>query len=124
MFQAITTIAALATNPAVQLGGAALFALAAILAAYAIRTQPKAADVAQDLADISEEIEPWVIEAENRFLLPREKYRAVLDQAQAWLKEQGITGRRGRFIQKHLPALIELTVKKVDPKPQAPAKAA
>lgn len=114
--ETISTLWAIATNPAVQLGAAALFALALALAGYAIRTQPKVADVAQDLADLSEEIEPWVREAERAILRGEDRYSAVFDKAQAWLAEQGITGRRGRLILKYLPGIIEATVKKVDPK--------
>lgn len=115
----ISTLWAVATNPAVQLGAAALFALALALAGYAIKTQPKAADVAQDLADLSEELEPWAIEAERAFLQGSARYSSVFDQAQAWLKAQGITGRRGRLIQKYLPALIEVAAKKADHKKAA-----
>lgn len=108
----INTIWQLATNPLVQIGGAALFTLALVLAAYAIRTQPKAADVAQDVADLSEELEPWVLEFERTILRGEARYSAVMDRAQAWMKAQGIEGRRGRLIEKHLPLLIEVAVKK------------
>jgi hypothetical protein len=119
--ETIQTLWAIATNPMVQLGGTALLALALMLLSYAIRTQPKVTDVAQDLADLSEEIEPWVIEAEKTFMRGEARYSAVVNKAQAWLKEQGITGRRGRVVQKYLPALIEVAVKKADPKPVAKA---
>lgn len=108
----VTTIIALLNNPLIQLGGGALLALFLALAGYLVRTQPKAKDVAQDLADLTEEIEPWAKEAEKLLLSGEAKYSRVLDQAQAWLKENGITGRRGRLLQKYLPALIEIGAKK------------
>lgn len=110
--ETLQTLWAIATNPVVQLGGAALLALALALAGYAIKTQPKAADVAQDLADLTEEIEPWVLQVEKTLLRGEAKYSAVLDRAEAWLSAQGITGRRGRLIQKYLPAIIEVAAKK------------
>lgn len=111
--ETIKTIYEVASNPLVQVGGAALLTLALALAGYAIKTQPKAADVAQDVADLSEELEPWVIELEKTLLRGELKYSAVLNKAQAWMLEQGITGRRGRIIKKYLPLLIESTVTKV-----------
>lgn len=119
--ETITTILGLVNNPLVQLGGAALLGLALTLAAYAIHTQPKVADVAQDLADLAEEVEPWVVQLEKSLLRGEAKYSAVLDRAEAWLLTQGITGRRGRVVQKYLPALIEVAVKKAraDQKPAA-----
>lgn len=119
----ITTIVNLLGNPLVKIGAPLLLTLALALAAYAIKTQPKVADVAQDLADLAEEVEPWVIWAEDNFKAGDHKYSAVLDKAEAWMKSSGITGQRGRVVKKYLPALIEAAVKKVDPK-LAPKKAA
>lgn len=121
--ETVTTVLALLNNPFVQIGGTALFALALALLSYAIRTQPTVRDVAQDLADLSEEVEVWVREIEGRLLPGHMKYTFVLDRAQAWLAAQGITGRRGRVILKYLPGIIEVIVKGVDPK-LAPKKAA
>lgn len=123
MIETVTTVVEIATNPLVQLGAGALFALGLALFAYAIRTRPRVRDVAQDLADLEAEIEPWVIQAEKQLLGGEAKYSRVLDQAEDWLRQQGITGRRGRLIKKYLPMLIETAVKKVDPKPKLPAKA-
>lgn len=111
--ETIMTIWTIVTNPAVQLGMAALGTLALALAGYAVKTQPKVKDVAQDLADLSEEIEPWVRDAEKLLLSGDQKYSKVLDQAQEWLKLNGVVGTRGRLVQKHLPALIEVAVKSV-----------
>lgn len=119
----LTTVISLINNPFVQIGSAAAFALLLALVGYFIRTEPKVAGVAQDLADLSEEVEVWVRQAEAGGLPGVTKYAIVLDRAQSWLAANGVTGRRGRLIQKYLPALIEATVKKVDPK-LAPRKAA
>lgn len=111
--ETVMTIWSIVTNPAVQLGASALGVLTLALAGYAVKTQPKVKDVAQDLADLSEEIEPWVRDAEKLLLSGTSKYSRVLDQAQEWLKANGIVGAKGRLVQKHLPALIELAVKSV-----------
>lgn len=106
----VNTVIQIATNPAVQLGVGAVLSLMLMLLGYLIKTQPKAADVAQDVADLEAELEPWVIEAEKTLLRGDVKYSTVLGKARDWLAAQGITGRKGRIVAKYLPLLIEKTV--------------
>lgn len=109
----INALLALASNPLVQLGGAALGTAVLLLLAVLIKANPKAADVAQDLADLAEELEPWVNQADALHVPGAERAAIVRNKAEAWLKEQGITGLRGRVVKKHLPALLEVTVKRI-----------
>ena len=114
--ETIANLWAIVQDPRVWLVMMAIATMLKFSFAYVIKTKPKAKDVAQDLADLSEEVEPWVRQAEMLLLRGDSKYSSVIDKAQAWMKEQGIEGAKGRVLMKYLPALIEIAVKKVDPK--------
>jgi hypothetical protein len=109
-------VAAFLTHPGTQLAGGVALAVAALAAAALVKTNPQAAAYAQDLADVSEEIEVWVVEAERLFPAGPDKLRHVLDRYQAWAGAQGIRGQRGRVLAKYLPGLIEAAVRRVDPR--------
>ena len=116
----ITATAAWAAlnHPAAQLVAFVGVSVAALAAAALVKTSPEAAAYAQDLADLSEEVEVWVAQAEKLFPAGPDKLRHVLDRYQAWAEAQGIRGQRGRVLAKYLPAVIEIAVKRQEvPKP-------
>jgi hypothetical protein len=119
-----TAAAVIATlnNPLVQLGLAGALAAGSVLAGYLIQTQPKVAEVAQDLADLDAEIGPWVAQAERLLAPGTTKYSEVEGKARDWLAARGIVGRKGRLVQKYLPALIEKAVA-LQPQPPYQKKA-
>lgn len=112
---------ALINHPATAVGVTIGLAVAGAIAAALVKTNPQAKVYAQDLADLSEEVEVWVVEAERLFPAGPEKLRHVLDRFQAWCGEQGIRGQRGRVLVKYLPGLIEATVRRVDPRKEVAA---
>ena len=113
-------IVATLNNPVVQLGLQGALAVGGALAAYLVATQPKAKDVAQDLADLEEEVGPWVDRAAALDLPGAKKAQTVNTWAKDWLTARDITGRKGRLLLKYLPALIEVAVKKQPPSLAAP----
>jgi hypothetical protein len=115
---AMATFWAVASNTLVQ---AIALSAAGAVATYLVRTNPKAADVAQDLADLELEIEPWVIRAERMWPDGAARRRQVLADVKAWLAERGINGRRGRLLSKYAGVALEVAVKRVDPKGPAAA---
>jgi hypothetical protein len=111
--QLLATLYLLATDPVIQaIAGVAGTAVLAA-ASWAVANRSDARAYAQELADLSEAIEPMVKALEPRFLPGSHKYGMVLDQAQAWLADRGIKGDARRVLERHLPALIELAVKRV-----------
>jgi hypothetical protein len=103
-------VAAIISNPLVQLGVTGVVAIGGVLAGYLISTQPKAKDIAQDLADLDAEIGPWVLQAAALFKPGEMKYAQVEGQAKDWLASRGVIGRKGRLAEKYLPAFIEKAV--------------
>lgn len=97
------------------------FVMVAVLAiaSVIIKANPGAAAIAQNVADVLEEIEVLVVFAEKEFPEPSARFKHALDGAQAWLAQQGVVGVRGRMIKWLLPLLIEVSVRRMQPKGSA-----
>lgn len=76
-----------------------------------LRTNPDAVAYAQDLADLAEELQPWVEEAEALNIPGAAKAALVRERFEAWLSAQDIRGQKGRVLAKYFPALREVAVK-------------
>lgn len=108
-----------ANDPVVQEAAAAAVVLLGILFGYLIKTRPGVREFAQELSDLSREVEPWVRQAEALPLPGVDKFTEVYRRFQAWLKFQGIEGRAARVLRKALPVFVEAAVRRVQPKARA-----
>ena len=110
--ETVTHLWQLAQDPLVLAIILGVLALVKVAATYLVKSQPKASELANELYNLSQQLEPWVRQAEVLFLREgKTKPSYVFDEFQKWCEENDVHGEKKAALVAALPALMEVAVK-------------